>query len=57
MKRMKKLMALVIAVAMVLAMGIVAFAADHNVSTDSTTHTYEIYQIFTGTVSMTGILT
>ena len=52
MKRMKKLMALVIAVALVLAMGVSVFAADHTVTapTDRANHTYEIYQVFTGTV-------
>ena len=48
---MKKMMALLMAVVMTLAMCTTAFAADpvtHNVSTTSTTHTYQIYQVFTG---------
>ena len=52
MKNIKKIVALVIAVAMVLAMGVSVFAAEHTVSapTDRANHTYEIYQVFTGTV-------
>ncbi|MBR5932298.1 MAG: isopeptide-forming domain-containing fimbrial protein [Lachnospiraceae bacterium] len=49
MKRVKKMMALMIAVVMCISMSIAVFAADHEVSTTSTTHTYQIYQIFTGT--------
>lgn len=60
-KAMKKLMAALLAVAMVCAMAIPAFAADGSSSTSTapvttryritapaTTHIYEIYQIFTG---------
>lgn len=50
MKTLKKMMALAIAMVMVLSMSISVFAANHDISTTSTTHTYEIYQIFTGTV-------
>lgn len=50
MKLFKKIMALAIAMVMVLSMSISVFAANHDISTTSTTHTYEIYQIFTGTV-------
>lgn len=60
-KAMKKLMAALLAVAMVCAMAIPAFAADGSSSTSTAAvtrytitapnnkHTYEIYQIFTGT--------
>lgn len=51
MKSLKKIMALVVAMVMVLSMSMAVFAADHAISTTSETHTYEIYQIFTGTVS------
>lgn len=55
MKRMKKLMALVIAVAMVLAMGVVAFAADETykiaIKNETSGFTYNAYQIFTGDLS------
>ena len=53
MKRMKKLMALVIAVAMVLAMGITSFAADtHSISVaEGDTHTYRVFQVLTGTLA------
>lgn len=62
-KAMKKLMAALLAVAMVCAMAIPAFAADGSSSTSTaavtrytitapaTTHIYEIYQIFTGDYS------
>jgi len=53
MKHMKKVLALIIALTMVFAMGVTVFAADHTVSTNSTTHTYQIYQIFTGTYDAT----
>ncbi|GFI51371.1 trypsin-resistant surface T6 protein [Lachnospiraceae bacterium] len=46
MKRIKKLAALMMAAIMALAMSITAFAADEKPAT--VTHTYEIYQIFTG---------
>lgn len=53
MKKMKKLLSLVLSVAMVVAMGITTFAAGttgHTISVKSgSTHTYEVYQIFTGT--------
>ena len=52
MKHMKKLMASLLVAVLALALGsAVALAADpvtHKVSTTSTTHTYQIYQIFTG---------
>ena len=54
-KAMKKLMAALLAVAMVCAMAIPAFAAGGSAATDFTItapdngHTYQIYQIFTGT--------
>ena len=51
MKHIKKLASLLLAVVMILALATTAFATDHSISTDSTTHTYEIYQIFRGTVS------
>lgn len=50
MKNLKKIMAVLIAAVMVFAMGITVFAADHTVSTTSTEHTYQIFQVFTGTV-------
>lgn len=55
MKQMKKVMALVIAMAMMLAMmSVSAFAADEDPTytikiTAPTGHTYEVYQVFTGT--------
>ena len=54
MKRMKKLMALVIAVAMVLAMGVSVFAAGDGTITINDAvkgHTYTAYQIFKGDLS------
>ena len=62
MKVIRKIMALAMAMVLVLAMSMTVFATEgdeggetpaattHSVSTDSSTHTYEIYQIFTGTV-------
>jgi len=57
MKHMKKALALVLVAMMILALNVTALAeepatttpATHRVSTSSTTHTYEIYQVFTGT--------
>lgn len=49
---MKKLLSLVLSVAMVVAMGVTVFAdeAGHTISVNSNSnHTYEVYQIFTGT--------
>ena len=52
MKKMKRLVALVLSVVMVLAMSVVAFAQNedgtYNITAPATTHQYEIYQIFTG---------
>ena len=56
MKKMKKVMALLLSLVMVLAMSVVAFADDAtktiSVKPDDT-HTYEVYQIFTGDLSGT----
>ena len=52
MKKMKKLLSLELSVAMVVAMGVTVFAdeAGHTISVNSNSnHTYEVYQIFTGT--------
>ena len=57
-KAMKKLMAALLAVAMVCAMAIPAFAAGGSAATNFTItapdngHTYQIYQIFTGTTTV-----
>jgi fimbrial isopeptide formation D2 family protein/LPXTG-motif cell wall-anchored protein len=52
MKAMKRLLPMLVAVALsMVAFSGLAFAAEHTVSTESTTHTYQIYQVFTGTVS------
>lgn len=51
MKRIKRLAAVMMAAIMALAMSITAFATEtpgESASTPSVTHTYEIYQIFTG---------
>lgn len=50
MKRIKKIASLLLAMVMVFAMGVTAFAAEvsEGEETTSVTHTYEIYQIFTG---------
>ena len=48
MKKFSKIMAAVLTLAMMFSFAGVAAAANHTVSTDSTTHTYQIYQIFTG---------
>ena len=50
MKKMKKLLSLVLSVAMVVAMGITTFAAEQTfkITAPATNHQYEIYQIFTG---------
>lgn len=63
MKKMKKIMCLMLAVVLVLGMSMTVFAADDDpatgstqttftikapATTDSVTHTYEVYQIFTG---------
>lgn len=56
MKKMKKVMALLLSLVMVLAMSVVAFAeeAKKTISVKSDdTHTYEVYQIFTGDLSGT----
>lgn len=54
-KAMKKLMAALLAVAMVCAMAIPAFAAGgtNTLTINGTTegHTYEAYQVFTGTLN------
>lgn len=53
MKKMKKLLSLVLSVAMVVAMGITTFAAGQTftITAPATDHQYEIYQIFTGDLS------
>lgn len=56
MKKMKKVMALLLSLVMVLAMSVVAFAgeaATFTITAPATTHQYEIYQIFTGDLSGT----
>ncbi len=55
MKKIKKLMALVIALAMVLGMGTSVFAAGHTISVSSNdTHTYKVFQVLTGTLAEEG---
>ena len=51
MKHIKKAVTLFLAFAMVLAMSATVFAANHTVTapTDRDNHTYQIYQVFTGT--------
>ena len=52
MKTFKKMMALVIAMVMVVAMGTAVFAAGHTISVqDSDTHEYKVFQVLTGTLS------
>ncbi len=53
MKRVKRVLALLAAFALVLAMAVPAFAdeATYTISTDQANHTYEVYQIFTGDLS------
>ena len=53
MKKMKKLLSLVLSIAMVVAMGITTFAAGQTftITAPATDHQYEIYQIFTGDLS------
>ncbi len=59
--KMKKVVSLVLAMAMVLTMGVTAFADDTytiTINNEATGHTYEAYQIFSGTLSdgkLTGI--
>lgn len=62
MKRIKKVASIVLAMAMVFAMTLTAFAADNNPYTitvtqnadDKTSHTYEAYQIFAGDLAEKG---
>lgn len=53
MKRVKRMLALLAAFALVLAMAVPAFAdkATYEISTNQANHTYEVYQIFTGDLS------
>lgn len=53
MKRVKRVLALLAAFALVLAMAVPAFAneAKYTISTDQANHTYEVYQIFKGDLS------
>lgn len=59
MKKMKKVMALLLSLVMVLAMSVVAFADEAtktiSVKADDT-HTYDVYQIFTGDLTEAGVL-
>lgn len=50
MKKLKRIFALVLAAAMVLAMNLTAFAEEttYTITAPNNTHTYEVYQIFTG---------
>lgn len=50
MKKLRKFMALVMALSMLLALSMTAFAAEHSLTISGTkeNHTYEVYQIFTG---------
>lgn len=54
MKRVKRVLALLAALALVLAMAVPAFADEttYTISTDQANHTYEVYQIFTGDLSV-----
>ena len=60
-KTFKKMISLVVALAMVMAMGLTAFAADGDITikfpTDAkyASHQYEVYQIFTGEVEGTSL--
>lgn len=57
MKKLKKIMAVVMAAVMCVTMGISAFAAEdtHTITLSNTdTHTYKIYQVLTGTLSEEG---
>lgn len=53
MKKVKRMLALLAAFALVLAMAVPALAdgATYKISTDQADHTYEVYQIFTGDLS------
>lgn len=54
MKRMKKLISLLVTLAMILAMSVTAFAEETfsiTINNSATGHTYEAYQIFSGTIS------
>jgi len=49
MKKFKRILSIVLAMTMVLAMGVTAFAADTTITVPATDdHEYEVYQIFTG---------
>ena len=60
MKRMKKIVSLVLAVIMALAMTTTAFAADNNSykitvnqnAADQSVHSYEAYQVFAGDIAL-----
>ena len=53
MKRLKRIMALVIAMAMVVAMALPAFGASITLKSDDT-HTYKVFQVLTGTLAEEG---
>lgn len=56
MKKMKKIVSILLTAIMVLSMAFSAFAENYTITAPENGHTYEIFQIFTGDYSSSGVL-